>query len=276
MKEKWIVGYISPDRTASKACVANLQRICPEGKRENCFWIALYKGDPRLELLLKRLRDEGLQADGHACDSNGFFPLRIQRTYSRTDLDNSALLLFEPKKVVTQVAVITETGQVSLAACKLNSDLNIFALNVDVAAVTQEVREQMMTAGLRHVTFEPVLVTGKGAEQWQGKIWQLSSDLKLPKLSPKCKLVYPGRGGGPFDGDYSRWVMVDEEFHVPHLLLYRSSDLAKVEAFDLACPFERLTPRPYQKYLIASQRFYRFCRDHGYPLSWWPVCIDPD
>ena len=275
MREKWHIRAVFPGSTASKKCVADLVRICPEGNLGKCFGVGLFRDDPRLELLLQRLRADGLQADPSR-NGLGYFPVGIHRHYSRKDLDDSVLLDFEPTRIATQVADISDSGQVSVSASKPKTSLNIFALDMDVTAVTQEVKEQMLAAGLQHVTFDPVLVTGKGSEEWQGKIWQLSSDLKLPKLAPKCKLVYPGRGGGPFDGDYSRWVMVEEDFYSPVLFHYRASDLVNMETFDLACPFERMTDSPHERYLIASQRFYRFCRDRGYRLSWWPVCIDPD
>jgi hypothetical protein len=64
-------------------------------------------------------------------------------------------------------------------------------------------------------------------------------------------------------------------------LRYRKSDLDKMPDWDLAFTFEALVAGrpvagPYDRSLVASKRFYEFCRENGLKTDWVPVRIDPD
>lgn len=271
MKCKYHVGMIYREHITAE-CMVDLVRICPEGEIRGDFKYTGNEDEIKVKQVLKRLELEGLQPGRIGSLELGRYRLRIECVYSIKDLEQSDLLEFEPKKVVRSVAKRGESGVYEVEDYLLKSNLDIFAIDMEVYCVTEQVRQKIEQDDLKHITFEPIRVIGKKAESWQGKVWMLSSDFQLPKLAPSCRLVYLGKGE-PFDGDYTRMIGIDDGVYTPAEFHYRSSDIKALEAFDLAFTFEKFG---WEKSLVASRRFYECCRKNGYRLNWWPVRIDPD
>jgi hypothetical protein len=83
-----------------------------------------------------------------------------------------------------------------------------------------------------------------------------------------------------FNGDYSHGNFLVEDHYINPEPRYLSSDIAKVEPFDIARTLERFgnatTAERNHHYTIVSRRFYDFCVSQKLPMDWVPVHVDKD
>ena len=257
--------------------VDELIGICPEGKgtRAHSFKIRTTERDPRLSSVISILEGRGLKPCLHGATPTSF-SLRIERHYDRADLVAARLLEFYPKPSLLEVTTTPfPGGPLQVPACHISSRLTIFDLSLGVFGVTRPVKQAMEAAALRGVAFLPIEVTGGGAGRWTGYLWQLISSIQMPMLAPSCNLVYAGVQSGPFDGDYSRMVAVEEGFYAIPEKHYRNSDLEELGELALGHALERFGHVGEQT-LIAGKPFYEFCLMHKLKMDWVPVRIDPD
>ncbi len=112
-----------------------------------------------------------------------------------------------------------------------------------------------------------------------GPWWELTSDLILPRVSPRCDVRdWHGR---PIPPDAPVTAndcvkLVEGDFVVPEAR-YLRRDLQAIGEFDVALTFESTTPtfvKHRDRNLIVSQRFYQFCQTHGLKAQWSPVHVD--
>ena len=120
--------------------------------------------------------------------------------------------------------------------------------------------------------FKETVLVGKSAEPLPGPFWELTSDLVLPRLANTRQLIY-GYNSAPFDGDYSKVLILTDGFYTTAEYHYRASDLRAIEPFDVAVVSENLGGFPDK---IVSRRFYEFCKKEKLRMEWVPVRIDPD
>lgn len=123
---------------------------------------------------------------------------------------------------------------------------------------------------MQHVAFAPTTVVGDDAGRYSGHYWELKTDLRLPPLSPACRLI--DLDGSPYIAGESRGCIVDDGFE-PAELRYEAPRLSATSPFDLARTREPIGED--RGMLVASKRFYDFCQALNLPMDWIPVRIDP-
>ena len=149
--------------------------------------------------------------------------------------------------------------------------------------VPERIKRQLEAAGLLRMVFRQVVpmtapmdgdptTWSKTREPW----WELRSDLVMPPLSATAQLR--DMNARPIqNGDFSRGVILFDDFCSYPERHYPSSALRSMPPFDLARSFE---PSGYPEhdyhFLIASRRFYEFARENEFDVRWVPVRIDPD
>jgi len=278
VKALYHIGPVLACRVGAQV-VDQLISIHPEGKgtHAHSFTMTTTEDDPRLGKVFSILEGHGLKPCRGGSSPN-YFSLNIERHYSRAELHAAQLLEFYPKPSLLEVTTRPYPGgPIQVPARSVTSQLTIFDLWMGVFGVSRPVKEAMEADCLRGVRFDPIEVIGPGAARWAGYVWQLSSAIRMPKLSPRCQLVYglAEDNERPFDGDYSRLVMFREGFYSIPEKHYRKSDIDGIGDFALAHTFERFGSVGEQS-LIAGMAFYQFCVKHRFKIEWWPVHSDPD
>lgn len=275
MKERWIVGSIYQDKIHPELWT-ELAKLDPTGIRGTTFRTEGIPTDPTLKRVLNALRESGMNPDASHRSTELLFPLRIERSYDRSDFLAARLLEFEPKRsLIRETQRAFPGGPIKLAAQFVEAKMTIFSLDLGIYGVTEDVKQAIESTRLVGAAFEPVEVIGVRTNGGRGRIWKLGSTMQLPFLSPVCKLVYAGSETDmqPFDGDYSRMVGLHEGFYSPAEKRYRQSDLAPFGEFALARTRERFGWEPT---LIAGRSFFDFCQSNKLKMDWIPVRIDPD
>lgn len=160
--------------------------------------------------------------------------------------------------------------------------------------VPDRVKRELDRAGLIGLRFEEAvpLVSKPGVgyvprpkpPKRLGDWWVLSSEIRLPPMSPSCDLRsvpdIPLRGGGepPFarKPDDPPYACLEEGLFVYPEAHYGASDLQTMPPFDAALSHETFgsTMTGPSRMLIVSNRFYKVCRALDYRVSWIPVRID--
>jgi hypothetical protein len=156
--------------------------------------------------------------------------------------------------------------------------------------VSDRVRKLLEDSGLKRVVFKPTFVIPAGkrpssdisALPWDGfgdPWWELTSELTMPKLSPRAILL--NNKGQRIADDFSDGCFLREGIDSLDALInppeptYRRSDIEALGEFDVAVMFEPMGGHPLASHhpLIVSNRFYRFCRKHKLKVNFVPVRI---
>ena len=148
----------------------------------------------------------------------------------------------------------------------------------ELLVVSSRVEEKMEAAGLEHLLFRTMRLMNEASNQvvpWPnaaGRYSMLTSDLVLP-FADRTNLR--DARGNPYIGDtqagchiLSNWS--DGEYEPPELR-YRRQDVEKVPPFGLAVTNEQF--RPGRRLLVASKKFYEFCRSQHLKMDWIPVRV---
>jgi len=196
----------------------------------------------------------------------------ISRFYEEQDLLQCDLLLLQP----TQIQKFTdplrdEQGRLLLMASNAQDRFTIASIFGGWTVVSDTVRCCLEAGGFIGLRFQEVAVKG---EMLPEPFWELSSSITLPKMPHPERFVHRGVAAAePFQGDYSRVVLISDSPFAKAEIHYRKSDLSLLGLFDVAGTFENyMEPHPA---LVISQRFYRHCLKHNISLRVTPVRIDP-
>lgn len=153
--------------------------------------------------------------------------------------------------------------------------------------VSESLKQEMESQNFRGLAFRPtIVVTGESWEEleqipWsrarRSPLWELTSTVMLPHVSPRCKLL--DEDGKPIiDDDWSHGLFLVEDVHPAGELHYLRQHIDQLEPFDFALTYEpfRISHRPneYNRELVMSRRAYDFFRAKKHRIYWRPVYID--
>jgi len=258
-----------------------LIRLYPEGNRGGIsFHCYLPQESNVLRAIQEYLADRGLTpwlGRGARVKARHEYEMILSRTYDVQDWKRAAYLEPTPWLWLGKYETRRYGKPLQIQGEHAKQRLNIALVNQWWIVVSEKVRVSMEKAGLLHVAFKPVETIGRETTPGACQIWELTSDIFLPPLSPKCELVdscgNPSKGDNLTHGCYLREGLYGSpEKH------YKESAITSVEPFDLARTNERFGPNEIQAdhQLVASQRFYQFCVSQAFDMRWIPVRIDPD
>jgi hypothetical protein len=283
------------DSASDQKLLAELGKICPEGPRQQVvFSVDVINGDRRLIEIFRVLERNGWQPErviGAPFPSVGSktFKLWVDRRYDESDWDACDLLVLGPSAGgYCGLGRDPETGQAILDVTRLKKGTHFAMASTELYVISDKVIQLLDSSGLDGIVFQPTLLMHGRSErrnpkakppQWEDygmfPWYELTAEVEFPPVVKRKGLsaeplyrVDPKRGriefGGERFGNY--------EHH------YRASDLAKLPKFDLARAAEHsdVPSLEHDRLLIASKRFYQFCRKHKLKSFWWPVRIDPD
>lgn len=288
MKTTVSILWVNPDFVGQEL-VDDLRAICPEadegraGSSRTFSCEDLDENDPRLGLVLDRLRQAGMVPSRSPGDRSRQFWFVKKRSYSQEDLNATPLLLVSPK-VAVDAGYRDDQGRIKLGINKLRPATTIaLASREGWYVVPERTKVALESSGLEGLAFrETIPMSEKGfgvpvtwekpGEPW----WELRSSISMPPFSPTLKLT-DGNGKPLVDRlDESNGVVPVEEFFDLPELRYTAESLRAMPAFALAHTYERVgtSPKNDNRLLIASHRFRDFCREQKMRIDWYPVRID--
>lgn len=232
----------------------------------------------------------------------GEFSLELRRSYDKSDWEPAEFLQPRPKLLIDDDSGRSMTGVVLVQPRILKCNLTVAQADWPAIVVSEKLKSQILEGGMQHIMFRPVGIIGKPeegyAQSWyrlttsearekaksatitkfaEG-LWELSSDLVLPRLSPQCQLQ--DEKGNPVRDDFSTGTFLREDFYKPPELHYTRGSIQNAGPFDLALTYEPLSgwypTWQWYRHLVASKRFYEFCKARKLKMDWIPVRIDPD
>ncbi len=260
-------------KSISPEAYRQLIQMHPEGRSPGGFACEL-NIDSRIAVeLIGFLEKQGLQRHGSA--GTGRFGCKHHRIYDDDDFAAADYLVMFPTEEVGMPDLTAqsrdENGRAILTG-QLPTSFTIAFGRRHGNYVSGKIRSAIEGKNFTGPSFSETLDLSR--VRGQDPAWEIGSTVVLPKLANTHQLVHVN--DEPFLGDYSRPVWVREppfanrsaEFY------FRARELKSIEPFDLARTFEN--HRKLGHTLVASQRFYRFCRELELPIRWQPVRIDPD
>lgn len=263
------------DRVSSN-CFEALAAVFPQGKRGISFELKLPPDHPAIPKVIQVLQAHGLKMRPNASvpARKEFIDITYYREFEDSDLASAAFLETRAEQAVGYGFDRTENGQLRITTEYLTKRFRVASVGDSVVA-TEPVRASMEKQRLEHLAFRRCQVVGDGSEDYEDfPIWELTSDLVLPPLSPNCKLC--DCSGGTDYTNPEKGCSVDDGLFLPTQYRYRASDLSAVGAFDAAHTREAMGFQLKSHPLIVSQRFYQYCQQQKFKLWWYPVIIDED
>jgi hypothetical protein len=267
------------EATLTQDELADVCRFKPEARTLKGFQFEVISEDPYggefLRTFVESLRRRGVKRQMHS--KPGSYGYYVMRYPEKADIISSELLLLGYQKKLKRIGGLERDEQerlVVLAAdCKPVLRFGSTYPN-NFIIVSDSVRQMLEKSELVGFQFMAISLKGKSSLMPPAPPWELGSSVTLPKLANTHRLVHPGMTGTePFQGDYSRLVLINDEPFFGAELHYRRSDLAALGQFDVANTLEKFrTPHP----LVISQRFYQHCLQNKISLEVEPVRIDPD
>ena len=276
------------EREGSEGLYRQLCDIYPEGDfHGRGFAFTLPYDEPRTQTLLAVLADHGFQPINSAVpgQTRPLYSLSLVREYTTHDFEEAELL--RPVPLVYYDSGWTLDGRVTLIAqTGLDDNDEPYPGGIqpdeDIAqaqfacVVSSRLRGLLEQSSLTHFAFKDVVIDDPEDIHLPGPIWQLTSDLILPPLSPRNfltdaygKVLASGeRGVG--QTFVREGQTVPDALYEPVEMHYSRAVLDTVGSFDLALAYEWSS----SGYLVVSSRFYRFCTEAGLKMRWEPVRID--
>jgi hypothetical protein len=234
------------------------------------------EGSNAITEIVSLLESEGLQPFRSSTD--GKYKITRHRLYENSDFVGADYLRMSPKEWVSVGEEGRDAaGRVIIDAKELDGEFTtVFrsGFSKHDHFVSQSVKEVLDLSQFRGLRFRETVWADPIRDFKRERVWELYSDIVLPKLSNIHNLVHARNE--PFTKDYSRpiWIREAPYAHGGGELHFRASEILAVTPFDLAHTFElHLGPR-YS--LVASQRLYQDCCEHKLPFEWQPVRVDAD
>ncbi len=280
---------VSKSSLSDPGLVEELRIRCPSGRMGGSFLLFRPEDDPEIQLALQILNQAGMRPwdkKNRRPEKDREFVMYLFREYSRVDAEECRLLEFTLQRQCPGT-FRTEEGVLKLLHRAVQSrrrGMSQAAPNWFVVSGT--LRDEMISAGLKGLKFLPTLVVNDFGKKektitydWSElgePLWELTSDVVLPPVAPSVQLV--NATGGPVESDFSTGCYQREGLHAQPELRYRSRDLPGLDSFDLARTYEPFgtKPKDCDRRLVASRRFYEFCRQQKLRIDWRPVHIEGD
>lgn len=268
-----------------------LVTVYPEGRRRGAFDAVLANGDERLLAIVDSLGRSGWypkQFEGGTIDSKKFL-LSVEREYDQTDWDACELLVLGPSSGgYCGLARDPATGQAILDVTRLKKGMHFAMASTERYVISDKVIQLLDSSGLEGTVFQPTLLMHGRSEgrnpkakppQWEDygmfPWYELTAEMELPPaVKGKGLTAEPvfrvDRASGKIEFQGERFGNLEHH--------YRASELAQLPKFDLARGAEHsdVPGLEQDRLLIASKRFYQFCRQHQLNATWVPVRIEPD
>jgi hypothetical protein len=300
MKEFVTIGALFAS-DVGQPLVNRLKSMCPvSGGSDNSFLAPMLSPDSDdLKNLLQCLHEAGLsEHDGFGrCDRTKQYRIVANREYAAEELAQVPLLALDWANAKPYIldAGRNPLGLLAIEPKYLPRCPQPKIHTTETAYVVPDpVRHLIEHAGLQRVAFKPTVLTPRMSDgpyvSWESaKLepwWELTSDKWMPPLSISNDLRFLGTDEPLTEKDrngrnYGRGIYLREGVYRRPESRYRRNDLQQMLPMDL-CDLAR-TYEPFghwadsdRRYLIASQRFYRFCVEHDLGGEWVPVRIDPD
>lgn len=282
-------------RDIGQELLDRLIAVYPEGQcgaQGHGFEVCLPADDPRIPAIQELLARGGRRpwADhSRALNKTCEYHYEQLRSYGNSDWDGLPLLELAPSVSCPGMFRCEENGFVKLHLDDLDNSADFAKANVERYVVPERTKRCLENANLKHVMFRPTLLCdrsrGKAGQlaplvpwdDWGPPWWEITSDYRLPPVSPAMELLDPVTGQVISRGNPDALYVQREGFYQPAELHYLKSELPDLDDFDLAQTFETFGghKRWDEHTLIASRRFYEFCRDHDLRTDWVPVRVDP-
>lgn len=247
--------------------------LYPTGRGEHGFWCKLYSDDPDVARIVTFLEARGINRNRKCI--RGCFKFQLHRFYEDSDILASKYSVVFPNVWFSLGETGGEKRSPLIGPNELPVDFQIGFVSSGESFVSDALKEELEKAEFVGPRFRSAPWLDSSSAIGRQPIWQLFSTITLPKLANVQNLVHVSNA--PFEGDYSRIVWVREEPFEPSgsgELHYRATELCQIEPFDLAQTFE-LHRYPAHT-LVASQRFFEFCRNRRLPIKWQPVRLDAE
>lgn len=273
----------------------DLARAYSEGFTQTLTFKAEFKrDDSRLFEILRILDRGGRQLDiehyrGDLAESN-LYRLRVRREYDEADCAECEFLKLIPK----DVKYFSGAGR-DEASGLLVIDVECLDKRHDLAVgaprqfiVSNRFAQLLGSSGLEGIILRPTVLLHREGHQGNPKAprpeWEDYGLSPWYELTAEVELPPAIKGRGESAPDFRRIDLRSGTIEFQGLrngnveTHYLTSDVAKFPKFDLARCFERdeMEYARMDRMLIASKRFYQFCRKHKVNAMWVPVRIDPD
>ena len=263
----------------------DLFTIYPDGDHGTWFGCTLPEGDFRMKAILDRLRIAGFRPwiNHFRKRDPTEFGYDWLRVYEPGDFDAAAYFEMNPSYSF-EGFTRNGDGLLELNPRKMGNKVDVAIADGFRRLVSKRLKAIIESNSLTHVKFLRTVVPERGAvkadvqsparRQEFTEMWEITSDLILPPLSPTCTLF--DNDGNRFSGDYSNGCIFKDEIYTTPQLRYLKSAIARVEPFDCGLSFERggIKPGPDDRDRVFSRRFYNLCKEAGIAAEWVPVVIE--
>ena len=294
------IGTIRSANVGEKL-VADLLSISPDSRfAPGSFLLGnRSENDPVVQRVLERLQRAGMRPIGPMVnnpDPKQFYMLSKHRSNEPAELRQLELLQVEAPFTGANLVTCGRTtlGYIGVdhsALIEGQQPTTKMAFAFEGYCVRQHAKDLLERSSLAHVAFKPTVLRDEGrnfapchdwaavdAEPW----WELTANVHMPPLSLGTDLVYWRDRLSLSERDRRGEVWNDGVLPVEGLfarpeLRYRRRDLNYVmgRPWDVARVYEPCRSRSSDyRPLICSQRFYRFCIEHGIEAEWVPVRIE--
>ena len=277
MKYHHLLGFLADWIDESEA--QELTRMKPEARIRNGFGYKLTtndtKGDEFIRRSLEILQHRAIPRRRTANSTHyGYY---ISRFYEPHDLTSAELLLVTYQEEIQSLTdpLRDDQGRLLLTASNAKPNLKVGCIFQNWIIVSNGDRCSLESGNFIGLKFRDVAIKGKSIHAAAEPFWELLSSITLPKMPHPERFVHRGlTEAQPFQGDYSRVVLISDPPFAKAEVHYRRGDLEAIGPFDIAQTFENyMEPHPA---LVISQRFYQHCLAHKIPLAVEPVRIDPN
>lgn len=262
------------DDDVGQKCFANLVKLCPESIHNGVLRLAVPPDHPVIPKVISVLEAYGLKMPPNERTPSGkeFIDIEYLREFDEEDLAAANYLLPVAELTVGVAHKRTSGGILQIKTGYLNKRFRVGHVFGKIV-INDAVREDFEKQKFKHLILRRCEVYGDGAEDYADfPIWEVTSDLVMPPLSPGCKFC--DCYGGPEYTDPEKGCAIDDGLYLPTQFRYRASDLRAVEPFDIAYTREAFGFGLASHSLIVSQRFYQFCKKQKFKMWWYPVVLD--
>jgi len=263
------------DDDVGQECFSELVRLCSESIHNGVLRLAVPPDHPIIPKVISVLEAHELKMPPNAKTPSGkeFIDIEYLRKFDDEDLAAAKYLQIAAEESVSNFYNRTSSGVLQIKTGYHNKRFRVASVFGKIV-VHDTVREEFKNQKFKHLLLRRCEVYGGGAEKHENfPIWEVTSDLVLPPLSPKCKFC-DCYGGSEYT-DPTKGCTIDDGLYVPTQHRYRESDLSSVEPFDTAHTREAFGFGLASHRLIVSQRFYQFCKKQKFKMWWYPVVLDP-
>lgn len=255
---------------------SKLAKLCPDAVRNGVFYLTRPLEDRLNSEVITVLLASGLKMRPNAWVSarSEFIDIQYNREFDEQDRSGAAYLEVRAEDDVAHGDDRTKAGNLVLESENLHRRFRVAGVS-GKPIVSDYVRQLIQEQRFEHVLFRRCEIVGDEAERFEDfPVWELTSDLTLPPLSPECKFC--DCYGGDEITNPDKGCTVNDGLYLPVQLRYRSSDLREVGPFDVAHTREAFGFNLSSHPVVVSQRFYQFSKKEKFRLWWFPIRIDPE